>query len=444
MKRITWICASLLFTTALLAQQKPQQWNLKSCIDYALTNNIQVKQSLITYKSGIEDTKQAKAQFTPSLSASSSQSFSRRAAAKNSLSTGIASSSGSYTGNYSLGANWTIFAGGERYYNLKQSKLTNSIQELAIEEAKNNIELQITQVYLQLLYAHETVKINENTVTVSKVQLDRSKALLAAGSIAKTDVAQLEAQYSTDKYQLVEAQTTLEESKLQLKQLLELDINEEMNLSFPELSDEEVMQVLPAKTEIYQIALQSLPEIKSMDLSIQSAKIGVNKAKAGYLPTISLNASLGTGTASANRNSFSSQLNGNFNQNMGLSLNIPILNQRSTTTAVKKAKLQIEQSELEMQSAQKELLKSIETVYQAAISYQNRYTSALENVKYVESSNELVQEQFNLGIKNTLELLTEKSNLVNAQQEMVQAKYMTIMNLQLLNFYQKKPIQINE
>jgi len=111
---------------------------------------------------------------------------------------------------------------------------------------------------------------------------------------------------------------------------------------------------------------------------------------------------------------------------------------------VKKAKLQIEQTELELQSAQKELLKSIETVYQAAISYQNRYTSALENVKYVESSNELIQEQFNLGMKNTLELLTEKSNLVNAQQEMVQAKYMTIMNLQLLNFYQNKPIQINE
>jgi len=103
--------------------------------------------------------------------------------------------------------------------------------------------------------------------------------LLAAGSLSKTDVAQLESQYSTDKYQLVAAQTTLEETKLQLKQLLELDINEEMNLSFPELSDEEVMQVLPAKAEIYQIALQSLPEIKSMDLSIQSAKIGVNKQK---------------------------------------------------------------------------------------------------------------------------------------------------------------------
>lgn len=436
-----FLCCSV--DTGVMAQEKPERWSLQACIDYALANNIQVKRSEVAYQSAQEEAKLAKSQYLPSMAFSTSQTLSNRAEAKNGLSTGSYSSNGSYTGNYGLNASWTVFNGGERYLNVKQTGLQNSIQALAIEEAKDNIELQITQTYLRLLYAYETVKINENTLEVSEMQVKRAEELLKAGSIAKSDLAQLEAECSSDKYQLIVAQTNLDDLKLQLKQLLELDIQEEMDLVYPELSSEQVMQLLPEKTAVYRTALQTMPQIKGKELSIAAARLEKRKAYSGYMPDIQLNASLGSGNVSASKDGFGKQLSNNFNQNLGLSLSVPILDRRQTKTSIQKAKLRITDSELELQNTQKELLSTIESIYLDALSSQTRYVAAAEKVKSVSISEELIREQFNVGMKNTLELLTEKNNLLSARQEMIQAKYMTVMNIQLLNFYQNKPISID-
>lgn len=186
-----------------------------------------------------------------------------------------------------------------------------------------------------------------------------------------------------------------------------------------------------------------MPQVKSSQMNISIAELETKKAKAGYLPTLSMNAGLGTGHLSGTDYSFGSQMWNKFNQSVGLTLSIPIFSNRENKSAVQKAQLAYQTSQLELLNTQKELLKTVEGIYLDATSSQNQYTSAMERLNSVELSYKLTEEQFYLGMKNTLELLTEKNNLLIAQQEVLQSKYMAIMSIQLLNFYQKKPIDIN-
>lgn len=420
----------------LQAEESFRKWTLRDCLDYALEHNIQVKKTKVSQLSGEEDYQQSRAQLFPSLSGGITQGY------VNYPSNGAASNH-SYTGNYSLTANWTLFDGGSRTSAIKQSKIQNEVNQLSIDQSENDIRISIIQTYMQVLYAYESVRINENTVEVSKTQRDRAEQLLGAGSISKADFAQLESQYSTDKYQLVVAQTSLDNYKLQLKQLLELNITEEIELDVPELSDTDVLVPLPEKQVIYNTALAVMPEVKSSVLNVNIAQLGIKKAKAAYYPSISLNAGLGSGHLSGTGYTFGSQMWDRFNESIGLTVSIPIFTNRSNKTALNKAKLEVITNELELADTEKQLLKTVEGIYLDATSSQNQYLSAKEQVKSTEESYKLIEEQFNLGMKNTLELLTEKNDLLNARQSMLQAKYLSIMSIQLLNIYQDKPVSID-
>lgn len=438
MRQIPLLLLALLLLngTGIYAQESQQKrWTLRECLNYALEHNIQVKKSKINSLSGGEDTKNAKAKLFPSLSASVSQNF------VNYPSSDVATNN-SYTGNYGVNANWTLFDGNRRGNTIKQQELYDEVNTLSVEQSENDIQISLIQAYMQVLYAYESVRINENTVEVSKAQRDRSEELFKAGSISKVDLAQMESQYSTDKYQLVVAQTNLDNYKLQLKQLLELDIMEEMLLDIPELTSNDVMIPLPEKEIVYTTSLAVMPEVKSSELGIDIADLEIKKARAGYYPTLSLNAGIGTGHIS-NSYSFSNQIWDRFNESIGLTVSIPIYSNRDNKTAVNKAKYSLTTSQLELLNTQKALLRTVEGVYLDATSSQNEYLSAVERVKYIEESFKLTEEQFFLGMKNTLELLTEKNNLLNAQQQELQSKYMAIMSIQLLNIYQKKPIDVN-
>ena len=170
--------------------------------------------------------------------------------------------------------------------------------------------------------------------------------------------------------------------------------------------------------------------------------MGIKIARAGYLPTLSLSAGIGTSHANGSDFTFSEQIKQNWNNSLGLTLSIPIFNQRQTKSAIQKAKIQKQSSQLDLLDAQKTLYKTIEGLWLDANSAQQRYAAALEKLRATETSYELVQEQFSLGMKNTVELLTEKSNLLSAQQEMLQAKYMSLLNAQLLRFYQGEALHI--
>lgn len=432
---LTLLIAVCTFTVALKAQEESQKWTLRSCLDYAIENNIQLKKSRVNELSGLEDTERAKAQLFPSLSASVTQGY------VNYPSSDV-DKNNSYSGNYSINANWTVFDGGQRNKAIKQQKLQNEMDKLSIEQGEDDIQIAIVQTYMQVLYAMESVRINENTVETSKAQRDRAEELYKAGSISLVDFSQLESQYSTDKHQLVVAQTSLDNYKLQLKQLLELDITQDIELSLSDIEETWVLAPLPDKQVIYTTSLAVMPQIKSSELSLENAELEKQKAKASYWPTISMNAGVGTGHLSGTNYSFGNKIWNNFNESFGITIKIPIFTNRENKTAYNKAKLAITTSQLELINSQKELLKTVEGIYLDATSAQSQYLSAKERLSYVQQSFKLTEEQFFLGMKNTLEMLTEKNNLLSAQQEVLQSKYMAIMSIQLLNIYQKKPVDL--
>ena len=428
-------------------QTLPAQWNLQACIDYALQQNITIRKNRLNAKSAEVDVKTARAALFPSLTASVSQRIVNRPNSQtNTIIDGdnITSSQSktSYNGSYGIDANWTLYNGSKRLNTLKQQRMNNRIAELGVAESENTIEESITQIYVQILYAAEAVKVNEATLDVSRAECERARALLAAGSIARSDLAQLEAQVSTDKYQLVTAQATLQDYKLQLKQLLELDGEKEMTLYIPTLGDENVLSPLPSKTDVYRSALTLRPEIEAGRLNVKASELDIDIARSGYIPTISLSAGIGSTNTNGNDFTFGEQIKQNWNNSLGFTVSVPIFSNRQTKSAVEKAKIQKQTSELDLLDDQKTLYKTIETLWLDANSAQQRYAAATEKLKSTQTSYELIQEQFNLGMKNTVELLTEKSNLLSAQQETLQAKYMAILNMQLLKFYQGEKIEL--
>lgn len=450
MKQVSLIILSclLLLPAGMKAEDDmPKQWTLRNCIDYALEHNITIRRNRINVESTQEDVKTAKADFLPSLSGNISQRIVNR---PNSASGTIISgdnittseSKTSYNGSYGIDASWTVYNGSKRVNTLKQQQLNSRIAELTVDESENSIEENITQLYVQILYSAEAVKVNESTLEVSRKEFERGQELFNAGSIASSDLAQLEAQVSNDNYQLVTSQTTLQNYKLQLKQLLELDGDFEMDLFLPPLDDSSVLIPLPTKDDVYQTALNLRPEIESSKLNIEASDMNIKIARAGYIPNLSLSAGIGTTNANGNDFSFSEQVKQNWNNSIGLTLSIPIFDKRQTKSAVNKAKLQRQTSELDLMDNQKTLYKTIESLWLSANSAQQQYVAATQKLKSTQASYALVSEQFNLGMKNTVELLTEKNNLLSAQQETLQAKYTAILNAGLLRFYQGEQIDL--
>ena len=270
MKQVSLIILSclLLLPAGMKAEDDmPKQWTLRNCIDYALEHNITIRRNRISVESTQEDVKTAKADFLPSLSGNISQRIVNR---PNNTSGTIISgdnittseSKTSYNGSYGIDASWTVYNGSKRVNTVKQQQLNSRIAELTVDQSENSIEENITQLYVQILYSAEAVKVNESTLEVSRKEFERGQQLFDAGSIASSDLAQLEAQVSNDNYQLVTAQTTLQNYKLQLKQLLELDGDFEMDLFLPQLDDSSVLIPLPTKDDVYQTALNLRPEIE--------------------------------------------------------------------------------------------------------------------------------------------------------------------------------------
>ena len=286
------------------------------------------------------------------------------------------------------------------------------------------------------------MKVNEATLETSQAQYERGKQLHEAGSLSLADLAQLEAQVSNDRYQVVTSEATLQDYRLQLKQLLELDGDMEMALVLPALGDEAALAPLPQKADVYRAALALRPEIESGKLSVDAADLDIKIARSGYIPSISLTAGIGSSNTNGNDFTFSEQIKQNWNNSLGVTLSIPLWDQRQTKSAIRKAKLQKQTSQLDLLDTQKELYRTIETLWLDARSAQQQYEAARAQVESTETSFALVSEQFNLGMKNTVELLTEKNNLLMARQQLLQAKYMAILNRQLLKFYQGETIKL--
>lgn len=420
-------CVALMGWIAAAAQDA-KVWTLKECLDYALENNIQLHRSRNDYRSGLEDTAEAKAAQLPSLSASITQGFTNYPSSN-------VSDRNSYTGTYGLNAGMTLYEGGKLRTAVKQQEVQNRIDALSVSEAENDIRIAIVQAYMQTLYAAEAVEVALATAATSRAQCERAEQMWQAGSISKVDYAQLRSQLASDEYQVVASRSSLANYELQLKQLLELDITDEIAVAESGADEEQVLQTLPAKTEIYAEALDAMPEIRRGALAVEAAELAVRQARAGYFPSVSLSASVGTGHMSGGGSQSGSQIWNRFNENVGLSIGIPIFSNRKNRTAVNKARIAVDNSRLELLDLEKELLREVESAYLNALSAQSQYVAAVEKRRYAEQSYELTDEQFRVGQKNTVELITAQNELSSSRQELLQAKYMALLNIGLLDIY---------
>lgn len=435
----TFMVTAVMIASPIYANAK--QWSLKECIDYALANNISLQKTRLQKESAIEDLMQSKSALLPSLSFSSTQNVTYRPwpeSNRATVSNGYVETSVDkvyYNGSYGLNANWTVWNGNRNHNQIKLNRLSAQQAELDSAYTANSIQEQIAQLYVQILYSHEAVDVCKKTLEVSTLNENRGKEFVSVGKMSKSDLAQLTSQRAKDEYSVVEAEGNLRNYKRQLKQLLQITTDEEFDVTIPATSDEMALQDIPAMNNVYASALDTRPEIKNAQMGIESSDLNIKMARAQRMPTLGLSASAMTNTSSMSDNEWGTQLKNNFDVGGGLTLSVPIFDNRQAKTAIRKAKIQKQEYQLDLLDKQTTLYSTIENYWLQANTNQSMYKAAKESTKSAQESYDLLSEQFRLGLKNTVELMTGMSNLLTAQQNELQSKYLTILNINMLYFY---------
>jgi len=424
--------------TATEAAETPYTWTLQECIDWAKKQNITVQRNKVNVRSSQVALQDAKANRLPTVNFSTSQYVSNRPFQESYsgvIGTEVVSFSNknSYSGNYSVDASMNLYNGGQTKNNIRLAEINSQIAELQVLASELNIEEQITQLYVQILYSQDAVEHDDELIALAQSQLEQARARKQAGLLNKADVSQFESQLAQNKYQKVADETTLDSYRLQLKQLMELDGDENLQLADPQLTGN-VLADLPDKQTVFQNAVASRPELKAHQLAMDRTYIDEEIAKAGKKPVINASAGISTTNSTGNGNMFT-QLKNQWNNGIGVSMIIPIWDHGKTKNAVARARLERESAYLDMVETQKNLWKTIENYWLQARNNQQRYVAAKEKADYCRESYDLTSEQFRLGLKNIVELTQDETNLSTAIQQMLQAKYEALLNIALLKYY---------
>ena len=425
--------AAMLVALGAHAQKK---WTLKECIDYAIENNVTLKQVKLKAKSAQEDVKQSRAALLPTVTASTNQGvgyspFDESGADKT-----------YYSGSYNVNAQWTVWNGGQNTNALKINKLTAEQSELSVDETSNDIQETVTKLFVQILYMTDAIEVNRQSLETSKKNEERGRTMVQVGKMSKADLAQLTAQRVASEYAIVESETQLSKYKQQLKNELELLDQREFDIAIPTTSDQQALVDIPAMLSVYQAALMQRPEVKNAQLGVESSKLQLKSARAGHLPTVTMSGSASTSTNSMSDVTWGQQMKRGLGLSGSVIVSVPIIDGRKAKTSIRKAKIAEEQAVLSFQNEEDNLYYTIEGLWLDAVNNQQKFISASASVDSEQASYDLLQEQFNLGLKNIVELLSGKDKLLTALQNKLQSKYMTILNIQLLKFYEGKQINI--
>ena len=439
MKKVLLLIGVMMLTVSASAQKL---WTLQECIDYAMENNITLQKSKLQKSTATETLKASKAALLPTFSASTNQSLGYQPwkdtgmayVSNGTVNTKVAKTS--YNGSYSVNGQWTVWNGNRNFNNIKRDRLAEEEAELSAQETANSIQERIAQLYAQILYMAENVTVNEQMLETSKKNEDRGREMLEVGKMSKADLAQLSAQRANDEYSIVEAKSQLMNYELQLKQLLEITDEERFQVAIPKIGDDQILAEIPALQTVYEMALVNRPEINRYQLAINRSDVNLSIAKAGWMPTVNLTGGVTTSTNSLSGTGWGSQFKSNVNTSLGLGVTMPIYDGRSTKTSVNKAKIQQLQARLDLQDMQKDLYSDIQSYWLNAWTNQEKYKAASSSVESAQQSYDLLSEQFRLGLKNIVELMSGKDKLLEAQQNLLQSKYMTLYYQQMLKFYE--------
>lgn len=415
----------LIVATMLPVSAQNNRWTYDDCLQYAREHNISLKQSRLAVQNSLVALESAKAQWEPTLDFATSHSVAN--------SPWDIGNKTTYGSNYGLNAAWKVWDGGARTNTIKRNELQTRIDSYSEASALNTIEQNILTLYINILYAREAIGINREAAATSAAQAERARQLMEAGRLSRVDYAQLNSQAESDRYSVVSAEANYNTQRMELKRLLELGLTEDITLADVEWTRDEIVAGIPPIENSYAAALACDNTLRGTDLEIEAADMDVKIAKATSSPDISLNAGIGT-SYYAPGEAFGTQLKRGVSENIGVTLSIPILNQKRTKTAVSQARIQRMNAELNRQARENELAQEIEGLYIDIASAQARFTAGEQQVESALLSDELVNEQFKLGLVNTVELLTSHASLTQARHELLQAKYMTMLAKKQLEY----------
>lgn len=439
MKRFSQLFLFLMLLSLMPAETRAKIWTLQSCIDYALANNIDLRRTVLQKRSSMEDVKESQAMLLPSLSVSTSQNGMYQPWPEKGIATqGFIKSSvdkAYYNGSYNLNGSWTVWNGNRNINTIKLNKIAAQRAELDSATLANQLIEQIAQLYIQILYTEEAIKVSKASVATSRKNEERGKEFVAVNKMSKADLSQLTARRSRDEYDLIVAQTNLKDFQRQLKQLLQLTTDEPFEVAKPMTTDEMALRPIPSVGDVYNAALAFRPEIASVKLALESSELNLKMAKAYRLPSLDLNFGLGTSTTSMSNFAWTNQMRNNLGLGGGVTLSIPLFDNRRTTTAVNKALIEKDGYLLDLREKQTKLYSDIENCWLQGVNNQNRFKAAKVSTQSAKESFELLSAKFEMQLINVVELMKGRDELLTARQNELQAKYLAILNLKILDFY---------
>lgn len=437
------IIASILLTAGALPAQ--ETWDLRQCIDYALENNIQIQQQAVSTDYYGNELRQAKFNRLPGVNGNLNNSFSfgRTLQYDNTYAEYNSNQTGA-----SLSANVLLSNGLTLSHSVKMANynLKASLEDL--QKAKDDVMLNVTAAYLQILFSDELVKVAQDQLAVTKLQIERTRKLVEAGSLAKGSLLEIEAQYAQEELNLVNEQNSQQLAYLNLYQLLELPSTGQFTISQPDLPVVTANRTMLNSMDLFRSAVQQRPEIKGAEFRLKSFQEQVAIAKGSLYPTLSFGVDYYNSYNNkykdilGNDISFSEQLKNNDRYGVGVNMSIPIFNKNQSRTQIKNAQLQVMNQELEVQNAKNLLRKDIEQAYTNALAALKRYMASNKAVDSMQEAFRYTEEKFNVGMVNSVEYNQSKNNLTKAKSDLAQSKYDYIFRTKILDFYNGTPIEL--
>jgi outer membrane protein len=425
--------------------QAQQEWDLQKCVNYALENNIRIRQQQTSTDYYDNELKQSKDNRLPSLSGSLSNSFNFGRSLQ--YDNTYADYNSNQTGG-SLSANVTLWNAMSirKSIDMADFNLKASLEDL--KKAKDDIILNVAAAYLQILFAQELVQVAEDQLAVTNLQIERTRKLVDAGSLAKGSLLEIEAQYAQEELNLVNQQNELQLSYLNLYQLLELPVSDQFQIVKPDLPVISANRALLNSVEVFNNAVQVRPEVKSAAFKLESYRKQVGLAKSSLYPTLSMGFDYYTSynnkyeDMEGSKIPFSDQLKNNERYGFGVNLSVPVFNKFQTRTQIKNAELQAMNQELELQNTKNVLRTEIEQAYTNALAALKKYIASNKAVESMKEAFRYTEEKFNVGMVNSVEYNQAKNNLTKATSDLAQAKYDYIFRSKILDFYNGIPIEL--
>ena len=435
-----------LLITAIIATvwagvSSAQVWTLQRCIDYAIENNIQIRQSDIAAQTRDIDLNSARSSRLPGVSAGASQgwSFGRSITADNTYANTNTSST-----SFNIGADMTLFAGRRIAGNIQLAELSLEAAKADLERIKDDVRVQVAQAFIQIVYNRSILEVARGQVTIDSMQVERLTALAAIGKASSAEVSSQKATLAQSNLSVTQAQNNLNMSILTLTQLLDLPSPEGFEIVAP-TADEITFNIPDAPEEIYRQALGIKPAIKSEELRLEQASRNIDIARGSFYPTLSLSAGAGTGyytNSKIQSQPFGDQIKNNLGQNVGLNLSIPIFSRNSNRNSVRSAQLSKMNQEMQLDNAKKQLYKEIQQAYYNAVASKSRYESSREVEASAQESFQLVQAKYEGGKASITEFNESKNRLVTAQADVIKYRYEYLFNTALLEFYRNSTFEL--